>query len=210
MADQGSDEWKRMRLGKVTASRIGDMLSKTKTGWGASRANYRSQLVSERLTGAFTDSYVSAAMEWGTETEAEARDAYSFMTATDVVPVDFVPHPSIDMAGCSPDGLIGDDGLVEIKCPNTATHIETLLGRSVPGKYRQQMLFQMACTGRRWCDFVSYDPRMPEDMRLFVSRLHRDDAAISDMESEVVKFLAEVESTVAQLIALYRHQQAAE
>lgn len=210
MADQGSDEWKRMRLGKVTASRIADMLSKTKTGWGASRANYRSQLVSERLTGAFTDSYVSAAMEWGTETEAEARDAYSFMTATDVVPIDFVPHPSIGMAGCSPDGLIGDDGLVEIKCPNTATHIETLLGRSVPGKYRQQMMFQMACTGRRWCDFVSYDPRMPEDMRLFVSRLHRDDAAISEMESEVVKFLSEVESTVAQLIALYRQQQAAE
>jgi putative phage-type endonuclease len=210
MAEQGSDEWKRMRLGKVTASRIADMLSKTKTGWGASRANYRSQLVSERLTGAFTDSYVSAAMEWGTETEAEARYAYSFMTATDVVSVDFAPHPSIAMAGCSPDGLIGDDGLVEIKCPNTATHIETLLGRSVPGKYRQQMLFQMACTGRRWCDFVSYDPRMPEDMRLFVSRLHRDDAAISEMESEVVKFLAEVESTVAQLIALYRQQQAAE
>lgn len=208
--EQGSPEWMAQRCGKVTASRIADMLSKTKTGWGASRTNYRAQLVAERLTGIVADSYTSPAMEWGTATEADARAAYSFYHGVDVEQVGFVTHPEIDMSGASPDGLVGSDGLVEIKCPNTATHIETLLGGAVPGKYRLQMLWQMACTGRQWCDFVSYDPRMPEDMRLFVRRIARDGETVKEIHAEVLAFLREVDDTVAQLTALYRTQQAAE
>jgi predicted phage-related endonuclease len=107
------------------------------------------------------------------------------------------------MSGCSPDGLIGPNGLVEIKCPNTATHIETLNGRSVPEKYITQIQWQLACTSRRWCDFVSYDNRMPENMRLLVKRIERDQTRISELEDEVIKFLAEVDATVAELQRLY-------
>lgn len=208
MTEQGSPEWHAKRCGKVTASKIADMLSKTKTGWGAGRTNYRAQLVAERLTGIIADSYTNEAMDWGILTEHEARNAYCFYGNVDVAQIDFVDHPTIAMSGCSPDGYVGEHGLVEIKCPNTATHIQTLLGGSIPGKYQLQMLWQMACTGRQWCDFVSYDPRMPEDMRLFVQRLARDDGQIADIATEVVAFLKEVDDTVAQLTALYRRQAA--
>lgn len=210
MVEQGSPEWHAMRCGKVTASKVADMLSRTKTGWGAGRANYRAQLVAERLTGTVADTFTNAAMEWGTAMEGEARSAYSFYCDADVAPIDFVVHPEIEMSGCSPDGLVGEFGLVEIKCPNTATHIETLLGGSIPGKYRLQMFWQMACTGRQWCDFVSFDPRMPEDMRLFVQRLARDDGTIAEMATEVRTFLTEVDDMVARLVSTYRTQQAAE
>ena len=210
MVEQGSAEWLAMRAGKVTASKIADMIAKTKTGWGAGRENYRAQLVAERLTGLVAETFTNAAMEWGTEKEGEARDAYAFYTNNNVELVDFVVHPAITMSGASPDAYVGDDGLVEIKCPNTATHIATLLGGSVPGKYRLQMMWQMACTGRQWCDFVSFDPRMPEDMRLFVRRLERCDRTIAELETEVRAFLAEVDDTVARLTAAYRVQQAAE
>ena len=116
--------------------------------------------------------------------------------------VGFVPHPTIEMAGASPDGLVGDDGLLEIKCPNTATHIETLLSQSVPGKYNTQMQFQMACTGRQWCDFVSFDNRLPEELQLFVKRVPRDNEFIKQMEDEVVKFLNELDIKIAQLMEL--------
>jgi putative phage-type endonuclease len=197
--EQRSDEWFAARAGKVTASKIADMLAKTKTGWGASRKNYAAQLVAERLTGTVEPSFCSPAMQWGIDTEAAAREAYCQHMLCSVVEIGFVDHPKIEMAGASPDGLIGDDGLVEIKCPGTATHIETLLGGSVPDKYRLQTLFQMACTGRAYCDFVSYDPRLPETMRLFVQRIPRDDGAIAEIERETVKFLTEVEETVTQL-----------
>lgn len=209
MIEQGSPEWHAMRCGKVTASRIADMLAKTKTGWGASRANYKAQLVAERLTGIVAEGYTNAAMEWGKEKEAEARAAYGFYTNEPVELVSFVNHPVMPMAGASPDALVGAGGLVEIKCPNTATHIETLLGGSVPGKYEFQMQWQMACTDRGWCDFVSYDPRMPEDMRLFVRRLERDDELISMIEKETRAFIAEIDETVAQLTKMYRQQEAA-
>ncbi len=201
--EQGSEEWMDIRLGKVTASRVADVVAKTKTGWSASRANYRAQLVAERLTGILGESYTNAAMEWGVQKEAEAREAYCFYADTDVDPVAFVRHPTIAMSGASPDGLIGTNGLVEIKCPNTATHIETLLGKSVPSKYGLQMQWQMACTGRGWCDFVSYDPRMPEDLRLFVQRLHRDRDVIADLTEAVVAFLKEVDETIAALNSAY-------
>ena len=168
---QGSDEWKQLRLGKVTASRVADVIVKTKSGYSASRANYMAQLIAERLTGVPAESYTNAAMQHGVETEPEARAAYEFYKGATVEQVAFVPHPKIEQAGCSPDGLLGSDGLIEIKCPNTATHLETLLGKSVPGKYEAQIQFQLACTGRAYCDFVSYDPRMPEHMRLFVKRM---------------------------------------
>lgn len=203
MSEQCSPEWFAERLGKVTASRISDMMAKTKSGWGASRANYAAQIVAERLTGEATDRYTNAAMQWGIDTEPHARAAYEFLTDASVQDVGFVPHPVIDMSGASPDGLVGDAGLIEIKCPLTAGHIETLLGREVPGKYIQQMQWQMACTGRQWCDFVSFDPRMPEAMRLFVKRLNRDPKMIEELETEVRAFLDEIAVTVARLTSLY-------
>ncbi len=199
MVEQGTDEWKALRLGKATASRMADICARTKTGWGASRANYAAQLVAERLTGKVADSYSNAAMEWGNATEAEARAVYTFFRDVTVDAVDFVPHPTIEMSGASPDGCIGTDGLVEIKCPNTATHIDTLLGRSVPEKYILQMQWQMACTARQWCDFVSYDPRMPETLRLFVKRVDRDDVLILDLEDKVREFLSEVHAKTVTL-----------
>lgn len=206
---QGSAEWKRLRLGKVTASRVADVVAKTKSGYSASRANYMAQLIAERLTDTVADAYTNAAMQHGTETEPEARDAYCFYQGVAVEEVAFVPHPKIDQAGASPDGLVGADGLVEIKCPNTATHLETLLGQAVPAKYETQMQFQMACTGRQWCDFVSYDPRMPENMRLFVKRLKRDDKRIAELESEIAIFLFEMAVKLSELNNLYGEREAA-
>ena len=200
---QGSPEWHALRCGKVTASKIADLLAKTKAGWGASRANYRAQLVAERLTGTVEKTYTNAAMEWGSATEAEAADAYAFYCDAEIAKVGFVVHPCIPMAGASPDRLVDNDGLIEVKCPNTATHLETLLGGTIPGKYVHQMMFQMACTGRAWCDFVSYDPRMPEHMRMFDRRLDRDDKRIAEIEQEVLAFLAEVDDTVAKLRKAY-------
>jgi predicted phage-related endonuclease len=141
-------------------------------------------------------------MQHGTDTEPLARAAYEALQDVLVDEVGFVPHPSIIMAGASPDGLVGDDGLLEIKCPNTATHIETLLSQSVPGKYNTQMQFQMACTGRQWCDFVSFDNRLPEELQLFVKRVPRDNEFIKQMEDEVVKFLNELDIKIAQLMEL--------
>jgi putative phage-type endonuclease len=210
MHEQGTAGWLAERCGKVTASRIADMMAKTKAGaWGSTRANYKAQLVAERLTGTVADSFTNAAMQWGTATEPEARRAYAFYADAEVVETGFVAHPTIAMSGASPDGLVGSDGLLELKCPNTATHIDTLLGQSIPDKYQKQMLWQMACTGRKWCDFASYDPRLPEEMRLFVKRLERDDAAIAEIEREVTAFLAEVEKTVADLSTLYSMKEAA-
>lgn len=203
MSEQGSDAWFAERLGKVTASRVADVAATTKTGWGASRANYAAQLIAERLTGTVAESYTNAAMLWGTQTEPDARAAYEFKNDTAVELIGFVPHPKIAMSGASPDGLVGDKGLVEIKCPNTAGHIDTLLGAEIDKKYILQIQWQLACTGREWCDFVSYDPRMPETMRLFVKRIERDDKRIGELEQIVSVFLSELDSKVAALTKLY-------
>lgn len=208
--EQGSPEWMAARAGKLTASRIADALAKTKTGWGASRANLRAALVLERLTGQPSDSYTNAAMQWGTDTEPQARAAYEFYRDCDVEQVAFVGHPRIAMCGCSPDGYVGGDGLIEIKCPSQATHLETLLGAGIDGKYIKQMQWQMACTGRLWCDFASFDPRFPAGMQLHVRRVNRDDTMIADMEREAVAFLAEVEAALTQLGTLYGIREAAE
>lgn len=206
---QGSPEWKALRCGKVTASRVADVVARTKTGPSASRANYLAQLIAERLTGTPAETYTNAAMQHGTETEPEARASYEFYQGVKVEQVAFVPHPKIDQAGASPDGLVGADGLVEIKCPNTATHLETLLGQAVPAKYADQMQFQMACTGRKWCDFVSYDPRMPEHMRLFIRRVARDDKRINDLETEIAGFLLEMAVKLSELNSIYGEKEAA-
>lgn len=200
---QGTDEWRAIRLGKLTASRMADAVAKTKTGWGASRANLMAELVAERLTGASADRFTNDAMRWGTEYEPEARAAYQFMKSYDVVQIGFVTHPLLPMSGASPDGLVGDLGLVEIKCPNTATHIETLLDGKVPGKYVTQIQWQLSCTGRAWCDFVSYDPRMPENMRLFVKRVTRDSDRIAELTEMAREFLAELDAKIEALRSLY-------
>ena len=204
---QGSEAWFASRLGKVTASRVADVIAKTKSGYSTSRANYLAQLVAERLTGRVAESFSNAAMQHGTETEPLARMAYEAETGLMVTEVAMIDHPTIPMTGASPDGFVGDQGLVEIKCPNTATHIDTLLSDKTQSKYIPQMQWQMACTGKKWCDFVSFDPRLPEDMQLFVARVDRDDAYIAELEAEIQTFLSEVETTVQRLIDLKRSKQ---
>lgn len=206
---QGSIEWLQIRCGKVTASRVADIVAKTKSGPAASRANYMAELIAERLTGEPAERFTNAAMAWGTDKEPEARSAYEFYRNESVREIGFVHHPKIDASGASPDGLVGEDGLVEIKCPNTSTHLDTLLGQMVPAKYINQMQWQMACTGRQWVDFVSYDPRLPESMRLFIKRMPRDDKRIDELETEVAGFLLEMSVKLSQLNSLYGLQDAA-
>lgn len=198
MIEQGTVEWHLQRLGKVTASRVADVLSKGKSGESASRKNYRTELVVQRLTGTPGESFTNAAMEWGTATEPLARVAYEAEMGVFVNQVAFIDHPSIANFGCSPDGVIGD-GLIEIKCPNSSTHIEYLSDNKPPAKYIPQMQCQMAVTGAKWCDFVSFDPRLPNDLQLFVVRLERDEEYIEAMETEVKKFLSEVEEMFTKL-----------
>jgi putative phage-type endonuclease len=197
---QGSDEWHKIcRLGKVTASRIADVMAKGKSGEAATREDYRTELVVQRLTNEPGESFTNAAMEWGTQTEPMARIAYEAHANVFVEQVAFVDHPTIEWFGCSPDGLVGETGLVEIKCPASKAHIKYLLGGKPPAKYVPQMQCQMAVTGREWCDFVSYDPRLPEDLQLFVVRLERDEEYIKAMEAEVEKFLGEVSEMYSKL-----------
>jgi putative phage-type endonuclease len=202
--EQGTEAWKAIRLGKVTASRVADVIARVKSGYSASRANYQAELICERLTGAAQDSFTNAAMQWGTANEPEARALYEFIAGVEVEQIGFAHHPEIAMSGASPDGLVGDVGLLEIKAPNTATHLETLLSEKVPAKYDTQMQWQMACLGRQWCDFVSFDPRLPAEMRLFVKRVERDAAFIETAENEVRAFLAEIDAKIASLTEKFR------
>lgn len=209
MIVQGSTEWFAARCGKATASRIADIVARTKTGYSAMRANYAAELIAERLTNTTAPSSQSEAMRWGSETEPQARDAYAVLKGLEVRQTGFVDHPRVEMSGASPDGLVGLDGLLEIKCPNTATHIDTLLNSAVPGKYVTQMQWQMACTDREWCDFASFDPRLPPPMQLFVTRVERDEAMIAELEREVQTFLAEIAERVERLRAKYERLEAA-
>lgn len=198
MIEQGSEQWLQMRLGKLTASRMADVLAAKTT---AARRNYMAQLVAERLTGTITESFTSGPMAWGTEHEPLARAEYEILTDSTVDQVPFVDHPKIAWCGASPDGLVGGDGLIEIKAPNTATHIDYLLGKKPPARYLPQMALQLACTGRKWVDFVSYDPRMPEKHRLFVVRYTPDAAYLEKVETEAQLFLDEVNAMIEQLQA---------
>lgn len=203
MIAQGSPEWFAARLGKVTASKVSDVIGRTKTGYAAGRANYAAQLLCERLTGKAEPTFQNAAMQWGTDQEPFAREAYEYRSGVFVDQVGFVDHPRIAMAGASPDGLVGADGLLEIKCPNTATHLDTLDSGKPDKKYVTQMQWQMACTGRAWCDFASFDPRLPEELRLFVTRIDRDDVLIEELETEVIAFLTELDARIAGLTSRY-------
>lgn len=200
---QGTEEWRHARLGKATASRMGDLTARTKTGYGATRANYAAELVVERLTGVPTEGYRSAAMERAIELEPEARAAYELRTGEDIRPVGFVGHPTIRWSGASPDGLVGRSGLVQIKCPYTATHIETLLGASLPKGYYLQMLWEMVCAGRDWCDYISYDPRLPPEMRLHIRRVPFVPVDAAGLTQDVLGFLTEVEGLMDRLQARY-------
>ena len=193
---QRSPEWFAARCGSLGASQLADALAKTKAGWGASRANLRAKLVVERLTGQQEESFTSAAMQWGVDKEDEARTAYSFATGHHVKEVGLYRHPTIIGTHASPDGLVGDDGCVEIKCPNSATHIEVLKNNQIAHRYLLQMQWQMACADRQWCDFISFDPRMPDNLMLYVQRVERDNEMLAILESEVSAFLAEVEEDV--------------
>ena len=192
MIEQGTDAWHQLRLGKVTASRVADIMAKTKTGVSASRGNYLIELALQRVTGTIEPMYTNEAMAWGTATEPQARVAYEVKTSNFVDQIAFVEHDIIEWFGCSPDGLVGKDGLIEIKCPNSATHWATIKDGKPPNKYVIQMQTQMACTGRKWCDFVSFDPRMPERSQLFICRVERDQKMIDEIETEVMQFLIEV------------------
>lgn len=189
---QQTDEWFIKRLGKPTASRYSDILARTKTGYSASRKNYLSELVIENLTGERKD-FSNASMEWGVETEELARLRYELKTGQQVEQTGFWEHETL-LTGASPDGLVGEDGLIEIKCPNTATHIETLKRKEIPAQYMAQVQGQMWITRRKWCDFVSFDPRLPKNAQLFIKRVPRDDEYIKALEYEVRGFLMELES----------------
>ena len=196
MIEQGTEAWLQLRLGKVTASRVADIMAKTKTGASASRGNYLIELALQRVTGNIEPMYTNDAMAWGTATEPQARVAYEVKTGNFVDQIAFVEHDIIEWFGCSPDGLVGNDGLIEIKCPNSATHWATIKDKKPPNKYVIQMQTQMSCTNRKWCDFVSFDPRMPERSQLFICRVERDQTMIDEIEVEVMKFLNEVEIEV--------------
>ena len=196
MIIQGTEEWHQLRLGKVTASRVADVLAKTKTGASTSRGNYLIQLAIQRVTGEIEESYTNDAMQWGIDNEAQARVAYEIATENFVDQVAFVTHPTIEGFGASPDGLVGNNGLVEIKCPNTSTHWTYIKSNKPPTKYYIQMQAQLSCTGREWNDFVSFDPRMPERSQILIARVNRDDKFIAEMEAEIKQFLDEVEVEV--------------
>lgn len=198
--EQGTDEWRQVRCGRITASRIGDLMATTRSGPAASRKNYIAELVAERLTGQPQDGgFVSAAMQWGIDQEQFAIGTYEAKRDAWVTRVGFVTHPDIEMAGCSPDGLVDDDGMVQVKCPNTATHIATIRGGPIDRKYLLQMQWEMACTGRAWSDFVSYDPRLPEDLRLFVQRVLFDPAIAGRIQTAVMVADMEVNDIIADL-----------
>lgn len=202
MIEYGTEQWRRARLGWLTASRIADATARTKSGYGASRANLMAALACERLTDVPMETYLSKEMQWGIDHEPEAIAAYEWHFGATVEPTGFVRHPSIDYAGATPDGAVGPDGLIECKCPNSATHIDTLLSKAIDAKYLKQMQFQMACTGRDWVDFCTYDPRMPLGLQLWAFRVMRDDKMIAELEKEARLFLAELDKKVAALRAL--------
>ena len=199
LMEQRTEEWFAARLGKVTASKVSAVLAKKDS---ATRSDYLTDLVLERLTGKQQEFYQNDAMQWGTDTEPQARMAYEAFKGVLVDEMGFIDHPSIQYFGCSPDGLVDKDGLVEIKCPNSKTHLSTLLNGKIPTKYIPQVQTQMAVMNRQWCDFVSFDPRLPEDLQLFVIRVDRDNEYIAKLEEEVVAFLDEVEKTVTKLKGL--------
>lgn len=201
---QGSDEWIAARVGSLGASRISEATARTKTGFGASRANLLAELLVERITGKPTEKFITSAMQQGTEREPEARAAYCFMRDVDVQEVGLVRHPTIKGTHASPDGLVGSDGLIEIKAPQAAAHLDILLTGAIPSRYMQQMAWQMAVCDRSFCDFVSYNPDFPEHLRLFVKRVERSPTQEALLTEDVISFLSELDEKLARLQEAYR------
>lgn len=198
MFDQGSPEWLAERAGKVTASALSNvMMAKTAAGY----QNYMAQLICERLTGQPVETFNSAAMQHGTDTEPQARAFYEMETGLDVSEVGFIPHPTLANSGASPDGLVGDLGLVEIKCPQPAKHIKNLMGGTIDKAYALQMQWQMECTGREWCDFVSFNPSFPPHLQLHITRVDADAEAQVEIKAAVTSFLAEMDAKLRALEA---------
>lgn len=197
--EQGSDEWAQARCGMVTASRCGDVVAMKKGVELAARRNYRSELTCEILTGVPYPQYISKEMQWGIDQEPFARAAYELQKDVLVETCGFILHPGVDRFGASPDGLVGEDGLIQIKCPNTSTHLAWMLSGSIPVEHMPQMLGEMSCTQRAWCDFVSYDPRLPEHLQLYVRRFVRDAKLIAVLEREVEHFNQELDELLAAL-----------
>lgn len=206
---QSSEEWRQARCGSLGASQIAMALARTKSGWGASRANVQAAIIAERLTGIPEEGYVSEAMRRGKELEADARLAYELRTGASVQQVGLVRHPTIVGTHASPDGLVGDDGLVEIKVPNLATHVDYLMSQQIPMNYQQQMAWQLICTGRKYCDFCSYAPQLPPSMQLFIRQYEVPASWVTELETEVRAFLAELDRKVEDLRALYERRIAA-
>lgn len=198
--EQRTEEWKLARCGKITASRWGDIFATTKAGYAASRANYACELACERLTGIPLDHYKSKAMEDGIEREPEARVAYEMKTGTPVLEVGFIDHPTIPMCGASPDGLISDDGGIEIKCTIPYTHFKLLMGGAIEQKYIYQMIGGMMCTGRKWWDFCNYNPDFPDGLQLFIKRFYLIDFDVHQIENELIMFNDEVNEMVEKLL----------
>lgn len=209
--EQGTDAWHALRIGKVTASRVSDVIAKIKSGGpSASRANYLAELVLERLTGRHTEGFVSPDMITGTLREPDARAEYELRMRCEVERIGFVDHGSIPMTGASADGFVGTDGMVEFKCPKPATHLETLKAGAIPGSYLTQIDWNLACNPtRQWCDYCSYNPEFPEAMVLFRKRVPRDPARIAILEREVRVFLAELDKEVAELRTRFADRKAA-
>ena len=198
--EQGSDTWHQLRLGHVTASNIAEVMSKGKGNTEAiGRYKYKVKLVAERMTGKSGESFTNAAMEWGSEQEQFAAIEYEAAKEVFVEKTGFWPSEEVKWLGVSPDRLVGDDGLVEFKCPNTTTHLQYLFDNKVPTEYYKQIQCQLWVTGRTWCDFVSYDPRLPKRNQMLIIRVERDEEFIAEMKAEVEKFLAEVESLITKL-----------
>tara|TARA_R110002094_G_scaffold157781_2_gene144054 strand:- start:19939 stop:20553 length:615 start_codon:yes stop_codon:yes gene_type:complete len=199
MIEQGTDEWFLSRLGKVTASRVSDVMAKTKTGYGAGRKNYMMELLCQRLTGTREEGFTNAAMQRGTDLEPMARGRYEIENDVLVMETGLVDHAAVPNFAASPDGLVGDDGLLEIKCPNTAQHVEFLRTGKIPPKYQSQMTAQMLCTGRKWCDFVTFDDRLPESLQYKCERFELDEKTGKEMITAVSTFLTELDALVIEL-----------
>lgn len=196
---QGSDAWKQLRRGRITGSKIADVMQEKK---GTGYENYLAQLGCERMAGCVTETYKNAYMDRGNEDEPAARECYEFVTGYSVEQIAFVRHPTLIFAGCSPDGLINDDGMVEIKRKIPAIHATYIFKNRIPPEYLKQMMWELACTGRQWNDFASYCPDLPEEMQLFTIRLERDEAMIAEMEKQVIAFNQAVEKWIADLKAI--------
>jgi putative phage-type endonuclease len=193
---QGSEEWHLSRIGNLTASRCHEAVAKTKSGYSASRQKLMDDLVNERLTGERRIIMPSPAMQWGVETEPLARQAYELIKGCDVCETGSVPHPLIEESSASPDGLVGDNGLIEIKCPNTTTMVNTVIRGDIPENYKTQMMWQLACTRRKWGDFVMYDPRLPDERNIWIKRFSPSQEEILALELQVIDFLHEVRERV--------------